>query len=1248
MANGSSADGSGIYNSEITNNQGNGVTLDVSNGTGGTTLNDFQIIANTISNNGGDGILVSGEDLNLNGAAAGPGLRGLLFANNEISNNLLNGINFQLVNSDLVNHAIVGNTIENNGLGGPGAPPGASAYQIDVVFAGGLTASQQAVFAQAAARWSQIIIGDVPDVGMIDDLEIIAQGVPIDGPGGILGQAGPTNVRPGTFIPYQGIMRFDTADLAALEAGGQLVDVILHEMGHVMGSGTVWSNLGLLLNPGTADPRFTGVNATNEFNTRFGLVGPDVPVENTGGPGTADSHWRESVFNNELMTGFLNAGLNPVSRITIGQWEDLGYQVNYLAADPYLLAPNLGTTIDFENQFDHDVSGFVMPAVTTPNTFTAPISNLVTVDPTAVGNGINYSLDNSAIINGIVEDNTISGNTGDGVRLVTPQFGAGAVPRSDIDFIQNDISSNSGHGVNIELDNANELEAVFRLNNISNNTAGGIRVALFDNAFFTTDTIVGGVTVDGFTGNAVDNNGSYGLEIEANDNSRFVMNLSRPQGSTFIGNADANILLNLMENSTGVFNISNTMVNGAVVGANRGGDGLAILLRDQSDLDLVIGDPLLDNTTFNSNAQDGLNIFIDDTATLIDALVQHSFFQNNGRDGIHVEREGDATIDNFQIGGLDASDESLGNVITGNVDDGIELIARQADANDDYTIAENVISQNGNRGIHVRAEGDAEILVDILFNQINTNTSHGIQLTTVANNASDNRGITGNWLGNQINNNGADGINIGGTHGFSDGFIVPLQIGALGFDPLGRSFGNEIRGNAESGINITPFTDGANGFANIVNNDIAENGQSGIDIIAPFGPRTSIEDNRILDNTLHGVNVQAVGGTGTVEASLERNQIRFNGRDGVQIYASSGDGSVNTADENIVVSVTDNNQITDNGGRGIDILISGTAAGFVEIDENFVSRNDEEGIYSLITADIAQSAEALSSDPLSQGGDVNNDAFLDLILTNNVVTSNGSAGLFDGGGIVFRVGTTGASPAANQWANPGTVDPAAAGGLRLAMNDNFTNNNFGVDFFIHTFTSTVDPATTGGAWTDQNENPRNPVNDVFNPTGFVQDPLARIQITSFVGNTGGSADVIGFSLALNQQNFAFYNNAEGEFKSRLFNNPDNGNDGGADDDGPFNSATRIRNATKLSFRDLDGLHPLDMPPELTIFDGGRNSDNFVYPGTGPSTLRIAGFSDLFLSGFTNVISDFTDQVFFNDNLNNGFTPFGTEYEWDVF
>src|SRR5262245_15991869 len=75
-----------------------------------------------------------------------------------------------------------------------------SPFTITVVFLGGLTTAQKNAFKAAADRWSKVIVGDLPNVvingQLIDDVLIEASGTAIDGIGGILGQAGPTHLRP--------------------------------------------------------------------------------------------------------------------------------------------------------------------------------------------------------------------------------------------------------------------------------------------------------------------------------------------------------------------------------------------------------------------------------------------------------------------------------------------------------------------------------------------------------------------------------------------------------------------------------------------------------------------------------------------------------------------------------------------------------------------------------------------------------------------------------------------------------------------------------------------------------------------------------------------------------------------------------------------------------------------------------------------------------------------------------------------
>lgn len=249
-----------------------------------------------------------------------------------------------------------------------------SPFTIEVRFVGGLNARQKKAFTAAADRWTRIIVGDLPRVRVegerIDDVLILAQGVSIDGPGKILGQAGPTHLRPrsaraAAFLTAKGIMSFDTADLAAMDAAGTLNDVITHEMGHVLGIGTLWEHKRLLKRAGKSNPSFVGEGAMKEYRLIRGGRRRQVPVENSGGPGTRDGHWRETVFRNELMSGFIAEPGNPLSRITAASLGDLGYRVDLDAAEPYEL-PNLMALAEEGSLVAHEAPidvGMVLPVI---------------------------------------------------------------------------------------------------------------------------------------------------------------------------------------------------------------------------------------------------------------------------------------------------------------------------------------------------------------------------------------------------------------------------------------------------------------------------------------------------------------------------------------------------------------------------------------------------------------------------------------------------------------------------------------------------------------------------------------------------------------------------------------------------------------------------------------------------------------------------------------------------------------------
>jgi Leishmanolysin len=246
-----------------------------------------------------------------------------------------------------------------------------SPFKITVRFLGGLTNNQKQAFQTAADRWTRVIVGDLPNVvidgEVIDDILIFAEGVEIDGVGNILGQAGPTWLRPASagaaaFLPARGKMSFDTADLADMEQNNTLVDVITHEMGHVLGIGTIWTRKGLLNGAGTSNPTFTGSQAQIEFGRLQGTAPVPVPVANVGGIGTRDSHWRESVFRNELMTGTISGANNPLSALTVASLQDLGYVVDVNAAEPYNLPNLLALAVGgFLLSDETEESGIVLP-----------------------------------------------------------------------------------------------------------------------------------------------------------------------------------------------------------------------------------------------------------------------------------------------------------------------------------------------------------------------------------------------------------------------------------------------------------------------------------------------------------------------------------------------------------------------------------------------------------------------------------------------------------------------------------------------------------------------------------------------------------------------------------------------------------------------------------------------------------------------------------------------------------------------
>lgn len=252
----------------------------------------------------------------------------------------------------------------------------ANGFTITLRFINAPTPAQRAFFETAAARWQGIIIGDVPNTtgtvparscgnsfrtpsfnGEIDDVLIDVLLQPIDGPGAVLGAAGPCLVRSADFLTLYGLMFFDTADLDFLAQNGIFDEVVVHEMGHVLGIGTLWDFGRDLLQGTTADPRFVGPQAIAGY-LEVGGRGTSVPVEEGFGPGTRFSHWDEETFDKELMTGFIGTRGAPLSVMTIGSMGDMRYQVSTATADRYQVSGRQERVAGDETAADHiDLAG---------------------------------------------------------------------------------------------------------------------------------------------------------------------------------------------------------------------------------------------------------------------------------------------------------------------------------------------------------------------------------------------------------------------------------------------------------------------------------------------------------------------------------------------------------------------------------------------------------------------------------------------------------------------------------------------------------------------------------------------------------------------------------------------------------------------------------------------------------------------------------------------------------------------------
>jgi hypothetical protein len=151
------------------------------------------------------------------------------------------------------------------------------------------------------------------------DLLVYVRVAPIDGEGGTGARA--RVCRMGRGFSRIALIELDLADAYTVYNYNLLKDLFIHELLHTVGVGSLWLQKGLVNNF-----NYLG-DKGNKASETYG-VSPAL-VENQGGPGSINSHWRENTYRGEIMTSILNFfGPRPISALTIESLQDIGHRVN--------------------------------------------------------------------------------------------------------------------------------------------------------------------------------------------------------------------------------------------------------------------------------------------------------------------------------------------------------------------------------------------------------------------------------------------------------------------------------------------------------------------------------------------------------------------------------------------------------------------------------------------------------------------------------------------------------------------------------------------------------------------------------------------------------------------------------------------------------------------------------------------------------------------------------------------------------
>lgn len=267
-----------------------------------------------------------------------------------------------------------------------GPPPPSAPFTIDVRILSEMTPSQRDIVRAAVTRWTRALSKSLGEFRFKSPADDCFRGQPamdethhtqivfvtvgeIDGFNGGLAGTRACAMSARDTLPLLTHIQLDRVDLDGMERRGILLGVMTHELGHALGFNPLTYGPRKLAEGGTSDPYINGRTARAEFGKHGAwYTGVTVPLENQSGGGPNDPHWRLFVFGDEVMSSAISSGYkSPLSVITLGLFQDMGYTVDFSAADAYEVRPLFGDNrLVPEFTFMNDVSRIPPRAFLTP------------------------------------------------------------------------------------------------------------------------------------------------------------------------------------------------------------------------------------------------------------------------------------------------------------------------------------------------------------------------------------------------------------------------------------------------------------------------------------------------------------------------------------------------------------------------------------------------------------------------------------------------------------------------------------------------------------------------------------------------------------------------------------------------------------------------------------------------------------------------------------------------------------------